>query len=107
VRSPGTLSATDVRSKAYITVGSGRVYNDGLRCRDRWQGSSGGTAPSKLRFLCVIGAKLRTEVTTVGCPPKFEVAIAETERQVAERTAGGTRTHYISAARDHQIPLTE
>jgi hypothetical protein len=63
-----------------------------------------GTALSELRFLCVGGAKLRTEVMAVRCPPKFNVTIAGTKGFVAERTAGGTRSHYISAARDHQIP---
>jgi hypothetical protein len=47
----------------------------------------------KLRFLCVVGAKLRTEVMAARCPPKFDVTIAWTKRIVAERAAGGTLSH--------------
>ena len=57
----------------------------------------------KLRFLCIVGTKLRTEVMALGCPPKFAVAIAQTEQLVAERTAGGAPGHQISATCEHQV----
>lgn len=59
---------------------------------------------SKIRFLSVVGAKLRTEVVTVRCPPKFKITIAETERLVAEHAAVWAIDDEISAARNHQIP---
>jgi hypothetical protein len=59
---------------------------------------------SKVRFLRVIRAKLRTEVVAARRPPKFNITIAKTERLVAERAAGGIAVHEIPAARDHQIP---
>ena len=61
-------------------------------------------ALSELGFLCVVGAKLRTEVVAVRRPPKFNMTFAEKERLVAERAAGGPAVHEIPAARDHQIP---
>ena len=42
---------------------------------------------SKVRFLSIVGAKLRTEVVAVRRPPKFKITIAETERLVAEHAA--------------------
>jgi hypothetical protein len=59
---------------------------------------------SKVRFLSVVGAKLRTEVVAVRRPPKFKITIAETERLVAEHAAVCTAVNEISAARNHQIP---
>jgi hypothetical protein len=77
---------------------SGRmVYQRGNR-------GKGGTALSKVRFLSVVGAKLRTEVVTVRRSPKFNITIAGTERLVAERAACGAAVLEIPAARDHQIP---
>src|SRR5215471_10476923 len=61
-------------------------------------------AVSKLRFLCVVGAKLRTEVTAVRCPPKFNVPIAGMKRPITEGAKGRSPSHQISAANDHQIP---
>jgi hypothetical protein len=49
----------------------------------RW----GGMVLSKVRFLSVVGAKLRTEVVAARRPPKFKITIAETERLVAEHAA--------------------
>ena len=37
------------------------------------------------------------------CPPKFNIAIAETKRLIAESTARATATHDIFAGREHQI----
>jgi hypothetical protein len=48
---------------------------------------------AKLGFLCIVRAKLRTVVMAVGSPPKFEEAIAETERLIAEGTACGAHSH--------------
>jgi hypothetical protein len=56
---------------------------------------------SKVRFLSVVGAKLRTEVVAVRRPPKFKITIAETDRRVAEHAAAADDE--ISAARNHQI----
>jgi hypothetical protein len=62
---------------------------------------------SKVRFLSVVGAKLRTEVVAVRRPPKFKITIAETERLVAEHAAVWAVDDEISAARNHQIPPPE
>ena len=63
---------------------------------------------SKIRFLSVVGAKLRTEVVAVRRPPKFKITIAETERLVAEHAAVWAVDDEISAARNHQnSPLSE
>jgi hypothetical protein len=64
-----------------------------------------GTPLSKVRFLSVVGAKLRTEMVTVGRPPKVNITIAGTERLVAVRAAGGVAVLEIPAARDHQNSL--
>jgi|ERR1700738_2428567 hypothetical protein len=37
------------------------------------------------------------------CPPKFNIAIAETKRLIAESTARATAMHDIFAGREHQI----
>jgi hypothetical protein len=37
---------------------------------------------SKVRFLSIIGAKLRTEVVAIRRPPKFKIAIEQAERLV-------------------------
>jgi hypothetical protein len=59
---------------------------------------------SKLRFLSIVGAELRTEVVATSRPPKFKVTIAETERLIAERAAVWTAVDEISAARNHPDP---
>jgi hypothetical protein len=41
------------------------------------------------------------------CPPKFNIAIAETKRLIAESTARATAMHDIFAGREHQIPPRE
>jgi len=61
---------------------------------------------SKLRFLGVICAKLRTEVFAVRRPPNFNMAIPKKERLVAERAAGEIAILEVLAARDHRIPLS-
>jgi hypothetical protein len=58
---------------------------------------------SKVRFLSVVGAKLRTEVVAVGRSPKFKITIAKTERLVAEHAAVWAVVDEIPAARNHQI----
>jgi hypothetical protein len=57
---------------------------------------------SKVRFLSVVGAKLRTEVVAIRCPP-IKITIAETERLVAEHAAVLAAVGEISAACNHQI----
>ena len=56
---------------------------------------------SKIRFLSVVGAKLRTEVVAVRRPPKFNVTIAGTERFAAEHAVDGAAVDKIPAAREH------
>src|SRR5262249_47344634 len=62
----------------------------------------GGAAPSKLRLLGVVGAKLRAEVLPGGGAPDFNVAIAGTERLAAEHAAARAAVHEIPAAREHR-----
>ena len=64
-----------------------------------------GTALSELRFLCVVGAKLRTEVFAVRRPPNFNMTIPKKERLVAERTTGEIAVLEVVAARDHRRPI--
>jgi len=54
-----------------------------------------------VRFLGVVGAKLRTKVVAGGRPPKFNVAIAGTERLAAEHAVDGAAVDEIPAAREH------
>jgi hypothetical protein len=56
---------------------------------------------SKVRFLSVFGAKLRTKVVPGRRPPKFNVTIAETERLAAEHAVNGAAVHEIPTAREH------
>jgi hypothetical protein len=63
-------------------------------------------AHSKLRFLGVVCAKLRTEVFTVRRPPNFNMTIPKKERLVAERAAGEIAILEVLAARDHRTPLS-
>src|SRR5438128_3126684 len=65
-------------------------------------GRRSGAAFSKLRFLGVIGAKLRAEVLPGGRAPDFNVAIAGTERLAAEHAAARAAVHEIPAAREHR-----
>jgi hypothetical protein len=44
---------------------------------------------SKVRFLSIIGAKLRTEVVAIRRPPKFKIAIEQAERLVPTRQRFG------------------
>jgi hypothetical protein len=61
-----------------------------------------GAAFSKLRFLGVIGAKLRAKVLPGGRAPDFHVAIAGAERLAAEHAAARAAVHEIPAAREHR-----
>ena len=61
-----------------------------------------GAAFSKLRFLGVIGAKLRAKVLPGGRAPHFHVAIAGAERLAAEHAAARATVHEIPAAREHR-----
>jgi hypothetical protein len=62
---------------------------------------------SKVRFLGVVGAKLRTKVVAGRRPPKFNVTIAGTEWLAAEHAADGAAVHEIPAAREHWNLSTE
>jgi hypothetical protein len=61
-----------------------------------------GAASSKLRFLSVVGAKLRAKVLPGGRAPEFNVAIAGAERLAAEHAAARAAIHEIPAAREHR-----
>jgi hypothetical protein len=61
----------------------------------------GGTTLSKVRFLGVVGAKLRTKVVAGRRPPKFNVTIVGTKRLAAEHAADWAAIHEIPAAREH------
>jgi hypothetical protein len=63
-------------------------------------------ALSKLRFLSVVCAKLRTEVFAVRRPPNFNMSIPKKERLVAKRAAGEIAILEVLAARDHRTPLS-
>jgi len=65
-------------------------------------GDRGGAAPSELRLLGVVGAKLRAEVLPGGRAPDFDVAIAGTERLAAEHAAARAAADEIPAAREHR-----
>jgi len=73
----------------------GTSYVRGERGRD-------GAAFSKLRFLSVVGTKLRAKVLPGGRAPDFHVAIAGAERLAAEHAAAGAAVHEIPAAREHR-----
>jgi len=60
-----------------------------------------------LRLLGVVGAKFRAKVLAGGRPPKFNVAIAGTERLAAEHAAERGAVHEIPAAREHRNLSTE
>jgi hypothetical protein len=60
------------------------------------------TALAKLRFLGVVGAKLRAKVLPGGGAPKFHVAVAGTECLAAEHAATRAAVDEIPAAREHR-----
>ena len=84
-------------------AGRAAASNMGGTCYVLSGGRRSGAAFSKLRFLGVIGAKLRAEVLPGGRAPDFHVAIAGAERLAAEHAAARAAVHEIPAARDHQI----
>jgi hypothetical protein len=61
-----------------------------------------GAAFSKLRFLGVVGAELRTKMLPGGRTPDFHVAIAGVERLAAEHAAARAAIDEIPAAREHR-----
>jgi hypothetical protein len=67
----------------------------------------GGATLSKKHFLSVVRAKLRAKVVAGRCPPKFNVAIAGTERLAAEHAVDGAAVHEIPAACEHLNLSTE
>jgi hypothetical protein len=85
-RVAGRAAASNVGGTGYVLSGCGRS----------------GAAFSKLRFLGVIGAKLRAEVLPGGRAPDFHVAIAGAERLAAEHAAARAAVHEIPAAREHR-----
>jgi hypothetical protein len=85
-RVAGRAVASNVGGTGYVLSGCGRS----------------GAAFSKLRFLGVIGAKLRAKVLPGGRAPDFHVAIAGTERLAAEHAAARAAAHEIPAAREHR-----
>jgi hypothetical protein len=60
-----------------------------------------------VRFLGVVGAKLRTKVVAGRRPPKFNVAVAGTERLAAEHAVDRASVEEIPAAREHWNLSTE
>src|SRR5262249_44005880 len=78
----------------------GTSYVRGERGRD-------GASSSKLRFLSVVGTKLRAKVLPGGRAPDFHVAIAGAERLAAEHAAAGAAVHEIPAAREHRKSLPQ
>jgi hypothetical protein len=54
---------------------------------------------SKVRFLSVVGAKLRAKVVARRRPPKFNVALAKTEWLAAEYAVDGAAVDEMPAAR--------
>jgi hypothetical protein len=60
------------------------------------------TALAKLRFLGVVGAKLRAKVLPGRGAPKFHVAVAGTEWLAAEHAATRAAVDEIPAAREHR-----
>src|SRR5260370_39723552 len=70
--------------------------------RGRWMV---GATLSKVGFLSVVGAKLRTKVVAGRGPPKFHVTVARAERLAAEHEGNGA-VDEIAAAREHWIGLT-
>jgi len=83
---PVRTAASNVGGTGYVLGGYGRS----------------GAAFSKLRFLGVIGAKLRAKVLPGGRAPDFHVAIAGAERLAAEHAAARAAVHEIPAAREHR-----
>jgi hypothetical protein len=59
---------------------------------------------SKLRFLSIVRAELRTEVFTVRRTPNFNMTIPKKERLVAERAADEIAILEVLVARDHRTP---
>ena len=55
----------------------------------------GGTALSKVRFLSVVRAKLRTKVMAGRRPPKFKLTIAGAEWLATEHAADGAFKRYL------------
>jgi hypothetical protein len=62
----------------------------------------GGPALAELRFLGVVSTKLRAKVLSRGRAPKFNVAVAGTERLSAEHAAARAGVDDIPAAREHR-----
>ena len=62
----------------------------------------GGPSLAELRFLGVVGTKLRAKVLSRGRAPKFDVAVAGTERLSAEHAATRAGVDDIPAAREHR-----
>jgi len=85
-RVAGRAAVSNVGGTGYVLSGYGRS----------------GAAFSKLRFLGVVGAKLRTKMLPGGRTPDFHVAIAGAERLAAEHAAAGAAVHEIPAAREHR-----
>jgi hypothetical protein len=83
---PGELPPSNVGGTGYVLSGCGRS----------------GAAPSKLRFLGVVGAKLRAKMLPGGRAPDFHVAIAGAERLATEHAAPRAAVHEIPAAREHR-----
>src|SRR5262249_25398531 len=91
-----TFTLTRERAEEVRPLGTGFALE--LRGSHRRRGA----AFSKLRFLGVVGAKLRAKVLPGGRAPDFHVAIAGTKRLAAEHAAARAGVHEIPAAREHR-----